>query len=116
MTNDEAVKLAKSQFLKVTEAAINAALLASPMAVVEAPPWCVLTHEMVHWVASKIVDDAEVGLFFAYINFNVNQAGHSFLQAVYQNQQAQLKGSEEEKNVAIKNLEDSFSKLVVLRN
>ena len=114
MTNTEAVALAKDHFVTAAEGAINAALAASPMAILEAPPWNIITHEVVKWAIEHIADSAETAIFFQYINFNVNQQGHDFIQAVYQNQQAQIKGTPDEKQTAIKNLELAFSKLIIL--
>jgi hypothetical protein len=108
MTNEEAVALAKDKFTTAAEAAINAALLASPLAIIEAPPWSLLTHEAVHWIAQTLAKDAELAVFFAYINFNVNQQGHDFIQAVLQNKLAQQTGTEDEKKIAQKNLINLF--------
>lgn len=116
MTNEEAVSLAKSKFSSVAETAINAAILASPLSILETPPFSILTHEAVHWAITAIANDAELAVFFEYINFNVNQEGHDFIQAVYQNQQAQLGGTDVQKQTAEKNLEDSFAKLIVVTN
>ena len=116
MTNEEAVALAKDQFVKVSEAALKAAILSSPMAFLESPPLKILTDKIIHWAAMSLAKDIELAVFFTYINFNVNQQGHDFLQAVYQNKQAQLNGTEDEKKIAIKNLEDSFSRLIDLKS
>lgn len=114
MTNEEAVYLAKDQFIKASEAALKTALLASPLSFLETPPLNILTNKVIHWATTALAKDIELAVFFAYINFNVNQQGHDYIQAVYKNKQAQLNGSEDEKKIAIKNLEDSFSKLITL--
>ena len=114
MTNEEAVALAKTQFITITERALESALLASPAAIIEAPPWNLVTNEIVDWVANHLANATELEVFFSYINFNVNQQGHDFIQAVYQNQQAQLKGTDDEKKIAIQNLETAFTKLITL--
>lgn len=112
MTNEEMVSLAKEKFTTAAEVAINAAITASPLAILETPPWSLLTHEAVNWVSTAITKDIELAVFFTYINFNVNSEGHDFIQAVLQNKLAQQSGTQDEKNMAQKNLENAFSKLI----
>jgi hypothetical protein len=114
MTNEQAVALAKGQFEKVVENALKAAILTSPAAVLETPPWNLITNEIIDWVAKELSKNAEMAVFFAFINFNVNQEGHDFMEAVVANNVAQKTGTEDEKRISEEKLKDTFTKLIVL--
>lgn len=113
MTNEQAVALAKEQFVKTAEGALKAALLSSPLAVLETPPLSLVTNEVIQWACEALADNAEMGIFFLFINFNVNQQGADFMNAAYANHIAQQSGTYEEKQITEKNLKDAFSKLAI---
>lgn len=114
MTNEQAVQLAKSQFIRLSDGAIKTAILSSPFAWLETPPLNLITNKAIDWIINKIADNAEIGIFFLYINFNTTKEGADFMKAALANDIAQKTGSLDEKIKAENNLKDSFSRLIVI--
>lgn len=60
------------------------------------------------------VDTAELGIFFLYIDVRVNNQGHEFVDAAYRNRNAQLHGTDQEKQDAEENLRLAFKRFATL--
>lgn len=115
MTNEEAVKIVKSQFVKIGKGAILGALTSwiPPLGV---PPLSWLANMISDKIMTILVDNGEVGAFFIYTNFNVDSQGRSFMEAAIKNHNVQINGTDQEKKIAEENLKDAFRKLVRFSN
>lgn len=115
MTYEEQVAITKAGFSYAIKGALTSALSAwiPPLAV---PPLSLLVKFITGKIAKVIVDNAEIGVFFAYTNFRVDTQGRDFMDAAIKNHEAQIKGTPEEKIRAEEKLKDSFRKLVSLTN
>jgi hypothetical protein len=116
MTNEEAVQLIKNQFTSISGRVLKAAILTTPLSFLETPPLSFITNKIIDWATGVLAKDGEIGAFFLYTNFNVNQQGADFMKAVIENQRMQQMGSEDDKKISEQKLKDAFARLIVLSN
>lgn len=78
-------------------------------------PWNWLAVKVATWLAEKAIDEAELRIFFSYIDFRTDVQAKDFEAAMIHNHKAQLTGTPEEKALAESNLKIALAKLVSLR-
>ena len=115
MTRDEYVASIKSSFVTLgTKAAMG--YLVTQMPFIAEPIMYKLVETLVYEMMTKVVNGGELAIFFQYTDFRVNQQGNAFVQAALKNHQAQLSGTEEEKQRAETELIDRFAEFASLTN
>jgi hypothetical protein len=110
-TQDEYVKALKQTFVKLgVKLVLNKLIALSPI-FVTGP-----LNTIAVWIATKIltvvVNDAETGIFFFYMDMRVHSQGKEFSKAAMANFEAQKNGTQEEKNETEKALIIAFNNLV----
>lgn len=111
MTNEEAVSIAKSEFVKIGKGVLyNALSFYVPF--FKIPPFSTLAKMLIEKALTILANDTETGIFFLYINFHVDRQGRAFMEAAVLNNRAQKEGTNEEKKLAEENLKDAFRALI----
>lgn len=80
-----------------------------------AGPLNLLTVKFATWLAQQIAEEAEIGIFFRYIDFRSDMQAQDFEDAMIKNHTIQRIGTNEEKILAEKALADALRKLAFLR-
>lgn len=114
-TRDEYVASIKSAFAAVGKDVVLKALL-QKIPMLSFPILNPIVTYLVGWMISLLLDNAETGLFFLYIDMRVDVQAKDFEAAAYENRKAQLSGTPEEKALAEKKLKIAFSKFIRLTN
>lgn len=80
-----------------------------------AGPFNIILVKFATWLAGKIVNEAEMRIFFAFVDFRTDKQATEFEQAMLYNHHIQLTGTKEQKDEAEKKLSDALTRLVNLR-
>ena len=78
-------------------------------------PWNILTVKVVEWLATQAVQEAEMRLFFQFIDFRTNVQAKDFESAMMYNHTMQKIGTEQEKKDAETKLIKALNNLVSLK-
>lgn len=78
-------------------------------------PWNYVLVKFVTWLAEKAAEEAEMRIFFEYIDFRTDVQAKDFEAAMINNHKIQQTGTEQEKKDAEKKLELALNNLVSLR-
>lgn len=74
-----------------------------------------LLIKLATWLAGVIVDQAEMMIFFKYIDLRTDSQAKDFEAAMIKNHQVQMTGTDQEKKDAEKELTEALNRLVNLR-
>lgn len=111
MTHQEYIDSIKASALEIgKDAVINYIAKKAPFFLV--PILNPITNLIVSKILSILITETEFAAFFLYIDTRTSHQGEVFAQMAYKNSKAQKEGSEEEKKIALENLENAFRNLV----
>lgn len=114
MKHSEYVEIAKNLGINVLKKSIiSATVKAIPFFALGLPN--TLLIKLATWLAGIIVNQAEMMIFFKYIDLRTDSQARDFEAAMIKNHQAQLTGTDQEKKDAEKILTDALYRLVNLR-
>lgn len=78
-------------------------------------PWNYILVKIATKIAVEAAKEAEMRVFFSYVDFRTDRQAKDFEDAMIKNHTAQIAGTNEEKIMAEKNLKDALNALVSLR-
>lgn len=112
---DEYVRTIKSVFVDLGVKGLMTFLIAEvPFLALPIPRYIV--EHILSFVLGRLVDVAEMQIFFLYIDFRTSKQGKDFMDAVTANEKAKKNGTPEEKARAEKALIDRFREFAKLTN
>ena len=114
MKHSEYVKIVKSLAQDSLKKALMKAVL-KKLPFLVSGSMGIFTEKIIAKLAELAVEEAEMRIFFKYVDFRTDLQAKDFEQAMIHNYNMQLVGSDEEKKLATKRLEDALHKLVNLR-
>lgn len=79
-------------------------------------PWNYVLVKFASWLAVKMAEEAEMRIFFEFIDFRTDRQAEDFEAAMQYNHIVQQTGTEEQKRDAEKKLEVALHNLVSLRS
>lgn len=77
-------------------------------------PANILAVKFAEWLASLAAEEAEMRIFFEYVDFRTNEQAKDFEAAMIKNHTIQQIGTDEEKKISEAELLDALNKLVTL--
>lgn len=107
-------KLKEQAVIDATKSAV--AILVKKMAWLGWGPIAPILNFFISKVVNIIIWNTEVGAYFKYIDFRVDEQGKEYFQALVTNFNLQTNGSESEKKDAEEKLKLAFRNLVKLTN
>lgn len=78
-------------------------------------PMNILTVKLIEWLASEAIEEAEMRIFFQYIDFRTDLQAKDFEAAMIKNHSIQKIGTDEEKKLAEAELAEALNALISLR-
>lgn len=114
MKHSEYVKIVQSLAQDSLKKALMKAVL-KKLPFLATGPMGIFLEKIVTKLAELAVEEAEMRIFFKYIDFRTDIQAKDFEQAMIHNYNMQMVGSDEDKKLATKRLEDALHKLVNLR-
>lgn len=111
MTNEEAVSIAKSEFIKIGKGVLFNAL-STYIPFFKIPPFSTIANMVIEKALNILANDTETGIFFLYINFHVDAQGRAFMEAAIANTKVQKEGTDAQKKQAEENLKNAFRALI----
>jgi len=114
MRHDEYVKIAQGLGCKVLQKSIIGAVVKHlPFFALGLPNTILL--KLATWLAEKIIKEAEMRIFFAFVDFRTDKQASEFEAAMIHNHHMQLTGTREQKDEAEKKLNNALTRLVNLK-
>lgn len=115
MKHSEYIEIARGLGVKVLQKSIIGGVVkAIPFFALGLPN--TLLVKFATWLAGVIADQAEMMIFFKYIDLRTDSQAKDFEAAMIKNHQVQLTGTDQEKKDAEKILTDALYRLVSLRS
>jgi len=104
MTTDELVRINKGYFIKVITVAAKTAIVGA-FPFLATPPFPLILDKALNWLITKVADILEVGSYFIYIDYRVDEQGRAYVQAAHeadklQTEEARIKADEAFKKFA----------------
>jgi hypothetical protein len=115
MKHSDYIEIARGLGVKVLQKSIIGGVVkAAPFFAVGLPNTILI--KFATWLAGIIADQAEMMIFFKYIDLRTDKQASDFEAAMIKNHQAQLTGTEQEKKDAEKILAEALNRLVNLKS
>lgn len=77
-------------------------------------PMAGLTSRLITWLVSEGIEEAELRIFYTYVDFRTEVQGKAFEEAMLHNYNMQLTGDEDDKRIAEERLKKAMLDLLML--
>lgn len=115
MTHKEYVQIVKSMGIEALKTSLLKGVV-KQLPFLASGPMNWLTVKVVSWLAEKAAEQAEMMIFFQYIDMRSDSQAKDFEAAMIENHKAQTMGTPEDKKNAEEKLKAALIKLVSLRS